>query len=419
MALTSISLGFPLIRTIDLFSMETQLDAQFTSGSLKLQLIFGTLFIGAILLLWQQGQIALRKMRHISPFLLLLVCWCAFSIFWSPYPIITLKREAQLVGLVLIGLAISLHPQHFTDFRRALLGTLTGLLLISLLVILLYPAIGVDSIRGYAWRGIFWHKNLLGASASVCLLLWLDALLTNLAPSRAALAAIAFTFMMLIMAKSSTALLTAMGGCTIYLLAYYRIFRDHYLLVIVPLILMSLLLPALLFFFVLNARLPFLSEIAAPIAGLVGRSADFTGRTDIWQLVLIEAMRHPLQGIGYGGFWQNAGSPSQYIIDALGWVPLQSHNGYLDIFNELGVIGLLIFLLMLIWHLRTLFQIMPYNRSEAALHLTFLTIIITSNLSESQLFNGIQFQNNLFIFLSIMATTSLYQYQLISRTIER
>src|SRR5690606_36617520 len=116
------------------------------------------------------------------------------------------------------------------------------------------------------------------------------------------------------------------------------------------------------FFHVVMGRLPEWNEVAGPVAGLFGKSADLTGRTDIWDLVLLEAGKHPWAGIGYGAFWLGMESPSQYIIDALYWIPLQAHNGYLDVYNELGVIGIAILSGFLIVHTVNLVRLLRVDR---------------------------------------------------------
>lgn len=406
--LAAVLVAFPVIRTAALFSTETQADASFASGSALLQIVFGAVFALSAVLLWLHGERALNLLPRLNPFLLLLVAWCACTVLWSPYPVVTLKRVVQFAGLIITGMALCLPHDFPARFRLAALAALTGLLVTSFLVALAIPAIGVDGVRGYAWRGIFWHKNTLGAGASICLLFWVDALCQRLLPARAGWVAIPFVLLMLVMAKSSTALLTATLGCTVYLVAFarQRLMPPH-ALTVAWLALAAAAALGLHVFFLLHGRLPALNELAVPVAALVGKNPDLTGRTELWHLVMLQAALHPLQGLGYGAFWLNLGSPSQYIIDAVGWVPLQAHNGYVDIFNELGLIGIALVLLLLCWHGFQLLRLSRLAPREAALYWAILAIILVSNFSESQLFNGVQFQNSLFIMSSTMLAASV------------
>ena len=71
----------------------------------------------------------------------------------------------------------------------------------------------------------------------------------------------------------------------------------------------------------------------------LGRSSDLTGRETIWQAVLDRAVQHPLIGWGYSTPWI-AGDPSfdEWIIDH-GQTVVQAHNMWVDVFFQLGAIG--------------------------------------------------------------------------------
>jgi O-antigen ligase len=115
--------------------------------------------------------------------------------------------------------------------------------------------------------------------------------------------------------------------------------------------------------------------------------------------------------VGYGAFWLGPGSASQAIIDQLPWIPYQSHNGYLDILNELGVVGMALFIGMLVVHIWQLFKLVPINRQESAFHGTLLVIICFSNFSESTLFRGVNYPHILLMFSSISVSSTLYRHR--------
>jgi O-antigen ligase len=115
-----------------------------------------------------------------------------------------------------------------------------------------------------------------------------------------------------------------------------------------------------------ESRFPTWPEISAPIAGIFGKGSDLTGRTDIWDLVWLEIERHWVLGLGYGAFWLGPDSLSQFVIDALNWIPLQSHNGYLDILNEQGLTGLALCILTLLVQVRMLVLLSHKDRIQAA-----------------------------------------------------
>ncbi|WP_101846500.1 O-antigen ligase family protein [Zhihengliuella sp. ISTPL4] len=80
-----------------------------------------------------------------------------------------------------------------------------------------------------------------------------------------------------------------------------------------------------------------------PLLGLLGRSADLTGRSDkIWAKVLGRVGEHPIIGNGFSSPWV----PDDPAFD--GWIVdhgitvFHAHNMWLDVLLQLGVIGLVL-----------------------------------------------------------------------------
>ncbi|MDE2431171.1 MAG: hypothetical protein KGM99_20810, partial [Burkholderiales bacterium] len=88
------------------------------------------------------------------------------------------------------------------------------------------------------------------------------------------------------------------------------------------------------------------------------------------------------------------------------WIPLQSHNGYLDILNEQGIVGLCLTILLLFTQARKLAILARLDRHQAAFWTAMLVVVIITNLTESSLFRGFGFQNVFFIFALIAVTSS-------------
>jgi exopolysaccharide production protein ExoQ len=69
---------------------------------------------------------------------------------------------------------------------------------------------------------------------------------------------------------------------------------------------------------------------------LTGKSATLTGRTDLWHDIL-QIKVNRLVGAGYESFW--LGGRLQSLWDIYWWRPNQAHNGYLETYLNLGIIG--------------------------------------------------------------------------------
>jgi len=374
-------------------------DFDFTAGSLATQVEFGSIFLLGAWLAWRHPQWTLLRLRTTNLFLVVFVAWCLLSTTWSGYPVVSLKRASQLAGFFIVGLAISPPVGGSRQLLQVLMATLTVLLVISVGVVAVNPTVGIDRELGNAWRGMFMQKNTTGAAAAICALLWLREWVNpRLLPRSVCSAALLFCLFMLVMAKSSTSLLVFGVGSASYLLL-----RRQYITLRMPWWVMALVLVAVVglavhVFYVFSGRLPGWDDIAGTIGRAVGKDADFTGRTDIWQLVLLDVQRHVMLGTGYGAFWLGVDGPAQYVAQALYWIPLQSHNGYLDILNELGVVGLVLAFCVFVRHAMLLGRLMAADREEASMHAAFFVILLVSNVTESEVFRGFLFYNILFFY---------------------
>jgi exopolysaccharide production protein ExoQ len=66
---------------------------------------------------------------------------------------------------------------------------------------------------------------------------------------------------------------------------------------------------------------------------------------------------------------------------------MEAHNGYLDVINDLGFLGLICLLAFLFWFIRQALQLMRTDRSQAALYLALLFQEMVINMSESDWFS--------------------------------
>jgi len=146
----------------------------------------------------------------------------------------------------------------------------------------------------------------------------------------------------------------------------------------------------------------------------------FTGRNEIWELVAADIASRPWTGFGYGAYWDvpaeadpiTRAPPGSWLGQAEIGVINQAHNGYMDLWVQLGLPALLLAVGLVAWSawrgLR-LFLRRDLARGErwAALT-TFLLLLgfLIHNLSESTLFFRAQNFGNLAILLVFMMLAS-------------
>jgi O-antigen ligase len=76
---------------------------------------------------------------------------------------------------------------------------------------------------------------------------------------------------------------------------------------------------------------------------LVGKSPDLTGRLDIWEKVIDLAVQRPVAGWGWISYWVPWAEPFEGYIIRRGVVQLHAHNTWLDVWLQLGILGLIVF----------------------------------------------------------------------------
>src|SRR6202034_1574173 len=123
-----------------------------------------------------------------------------------------------------------------------------------------------------------------------------------------------------------------------------------------------------------------------PIIAITGKDATVSGRTLIWAVVREHIKLHPLLGTGYGAYWIGpvARSPSfVFISKRSNFYPTVAHNGYLDILNDLGYVGLVCLLGFLWVFLRQSLALLKIDYPQATLYLALLFEELINNLTES------------------------------------
>ncbi|MEX1078678.1 MAG: O-antigen ligase family protein [Homoserinimonas sp.] len=76
---------------------------------------------------------------------------------------------------------------------------------------------------------------------------------------------------------------------------------------------------------------------------LLGKSSDLTGRLDIWEKVIGLAVQRPVAGWGWVSYWTPWTEPFDDLAIRHGVVQLHAHNTWLDVWLQLGILGLVVF----------------------------------------------------------------------------
>jgi exopolysaccharide production protein ExoQ len=308
--------------------------AEVDAGNVKFQTTTLAIYsIGLLYLLAERNR--LPKLLIGNWAMLTLTGLALFSALWSYYPDTTFRRAFALLLTTTFAYYLVL---RYTP--RELLQLIAWALLLgaalSLVLVILYPSSTI--YRGGplvgSWMGSFGHKNRLGRMMALAVIIFTLLLLEQGGKTRwfnwAGLVLCGF---MLAMSQSRTAWITTV--VLVMFIPMMRFLRGARL----P---MSLRLGSLMIlgFAVAMAGTHFL------VIGLeaVGRDLTFSGRTTIWTHAIDAGMQHSMLGAGYRAFWTPEGA--SYVYARIWAVIGNGHNGYLDVWLELGFIGFGLFLLM-------------------------------------------------------------------------
>lgn len=83
--------------------------------------------------------------------------------------------------------------------------------------------------------------------------------------------------------------------------------------------------------------------LRSPILGALGKSDTLTNRSEIWGAVIGLAQQRPVVGWGWISFWAPWVEPYKGLVSNNGVVQLHAHNAWLDVWLQLGVVGLVVF----------------------------------------------------------------------------
>jgi O-antigen ligase len=304
------------------------------------------------------------------------------SVLWSDFPFIAFKRWFRDLGSYLVVLVVLSDPRPLEAVRTLLRRLCYLLIPLSVVLVKYYPEMGrqYDKWIGTAYySGVTTSKNMLGVLCLVSgifffwdtLTRWSDREEKHLKGILAVnFAFIAMTLWLLYLSDSATSRVCLLIGCLVIAAAHSRAFQRH------PGFLVGLIPACVLLYPILAVGLGMNGELAAA----VGRDSSLTTRTEIWK-ILLGVHANPLVGTGYESFWLGSRLQSIWMSD-IGTVT-EAHNGYLEIYLNLGLAGLLLLFGFLMASYRTICRRLRPFSPFASLTLALWTVLLFYNVTEA------------------------------------
>ncbi|HKW64956.1 MAG TPA: O-antigen ligase family protein [Candidatus Acidoferrum sp.] len=322
-------------------------------------------------------------------FLAAFLLFALTSVMWSDFPFVAFKRWFKDLGNYLVILIVVSDPFPI-EAVRILFRRLCFLFIpLSILLVKYFPYIG-KQYEFWSGNNMFvgaaTSKNMLGVACLVSgiyffwdtLSRWANRRERRMKPAILVnLLLFAMTLYLLRLSNSATSEVCLVLGCLVVAAANLRLIKRHpgILKVAIPIALCAYMI--LQFGFGINGE----------VAGMVGRNANLTGRTDLWVFIL-SMHTNPALGTGYESFWLGprlAAVWARFVGSGIN----EAHNGYLEVYINLGLIGLTLLSTFLIASYRNIGKALSSGLGLASLSLALWTVLLFYNVTEAA-FKGSQ-----------------------------
>lgn len=357
-------------------------------GSIGNQIIWMSLVLIPLILLRFRMQLTWMLLTSMNGWFIALTLYACASMLWSIDPGATFRRLSHLIGVYVVCATVCLVGWDARRFQSVLRPVVTAMLVGSILFGLARPdlAISLPDLAagdpGGNWRGLTNHKNALGSVASFGAILWFHAFLYRDAKWWAIVVGMASSIACLRLSGSSTSQLGSLMVMAFLLSS--KLTPPRMRSYVTPIVITVFLITISLYVLAVMKLVPGLDALISSATSTVGKDSTFTGRTPIWALVKAHIQQHPLIGTGYGAFWVGPfdTSPSYEFVRRLYFYPGEAHNGYLDIINDLGYVGLLLLAGFVVRYLVLSFRVLRIDRTQGLLYLSLMFYFLLSNLTE-------------------------------------
>lgn len=344
--------------------------------------VLSILMIIALLIL-SKRKIEWSRIFKDNLWLILLYVYLVSSVLWSDFPLVSFKRWFRITISVVLSVVILSEKQPLQSLESVLRRCAYVLVPLSLVLIKYFPNYGVQYDRWEGTRmgtGVTTHKNSLGVlcALSSFTLIWavlrkfqVGKLFKNRYHSFADALVIGIGLFLLFGGGgtySATSITIFIVGITTLLV----LSRMKNLAIYVSNNLKAMVIIGVgLFLLIGNLGLP-------TYFSFLNRNANLTGRDEIWSSILKVASQNSMFGVGYGGYWgmvKEAYSKHHEVM--------QSHNGYLEVYLQVGIVGIIALFAFFMEFCGKLRREFNYIFDWGVLGICFLIMVLLYNYTES------------------------------------
>ncbi|AFY32694.1 O-antigen ligase [Calothrix sp. PCC 7507] len=329
------------------------------------------------------------------------------SFLWSDFPDESLKKGINAFETSLFGLYMA-SRYSLKEQLRLIAWALCLVTVFSLLFTLAFPGAAIEiGANAGSWRGPLAQKNLLARlmvlATMTCSLAAFDSHKHRYLLCFGSVIALSLLFL----SGSKTGLVVLLTLIT--LLPLYRSLRWKGT-VVIPLVTMIILIIGSFAVIVVSNWEVLLSAL--------GRDPSLSGRTELWQAALEKIFERPWLGYGFQGFWQDGGG-AVTVWKTVKYKPPHAHNGYINTALDLGLLGLILFVISIINTYRKAITWLRLNHTfSGLLPILYATFLVMYNQPENTIIehNSIFWSLFVAVSLSIKPLKNFKKYSIISAT---
>ena len=341
-------------------------------------LLAAMLFLAVIVLARRGARV--RTLLLANGPILIFFLYCLVSVVWSDFSDIAFKRWIKALGDVAMVLIVVTDKDPSAAVKKLLSRVGFVLVPASLLLDKYYAQIG----KGFTpagddfFMGVANSKNELGG---VCMLFGLGAVwrLVQLwresgkrrsrKPLFAQAVLLVFVVALFWTAHTMTALVCFLLASVLIVATSFRsIVRRRWLVHAMVGGIVAMCFTALFL------------DVGAGMVQSIGKDPTLTGRTAVWDLVF-SLTHNRMLGAGFESFW--LGPRLEKIWSVYWWHPNEAHNGYIEVFLNLGYVGVGLLIVLILTGYRNVINAFRSDPDNGRLRLAYLTMAVVYNFTES------------------------------------